>query len=365
MSEKNKPAKKPAKPAATTRELNPITLRAAMTRRVQRRTACSGRISVPAVPGMLEHYVAMCAGLFKAVGREFSEQELDHARKILSEKLTEAFETSHRSSIIITYEAAIGALLNYKIAASVTTVEDEYAHWLTNRKPPLFGAHPDRRLVALTAELGEPASSPVLDVGAGTGRNALALARMGFPVDAVEMTGALAQILEDDAAKQGLPVRVIRRSLFEAAQELDRAYRLVLLSEVVSDFRHTAQLRKMFELAASALAPGGYLLFNAFLAADGYTPERVVRDFAQLSYAVIFTRAEVAAAVEGLPLEKIGEDSVHQYEKEHTPEGEWPPTGWYEDWVSGRDVFDLERGRCPADMRWLIYRKTETESAGA
>jgi 2-polyprenyl-3-methyl-5-hydroxy-6-metoxy-1,4-benzoquinol methylase len=121
----------------------------------------------------------------------------------------------------------------------------------------LFGAHPDRRLVALAAELGEPASSPVLDVGAGTGRNALALARMGFTVDAVEMTGALAQILEDDAAKQGLPVRVVRRNLFDAAQELDRAYRLVLLSEVVSDFRHTAQLRKMFELAASALAPGG------------------------------------------------------------------------------------------------------------
>jgi hypothetical protein len=49
---------------------------------------------------------------------------------------------------------------------------------------------------------------------------------------------------------------------------------------------------------------------------------------------------------------------VYDYEKAHLPEGAWPPTSWYADWVSGLDVFDLPREECPIEMRWLVYQKT-------
>ena len=43
-------------------------LHASMFRRLCRRLAASGQITLPAVPGMLYGYVAMCAHMFGAVG---------------------------------------------------------------------------------------------------------------------------------------------------------------------------------------------------------------------------------------------------------------------------------------------------------
>jgi hypothetical protein len=65
----------------------------------------------------------------------------------------------------------------------------------------------------------------------------------------------------------------------------------------------------------------------------------------------------LSAAVSGLPLQLVSDDSVYDYEQAHLPEGCWPPTSWYADWVSGRDVFDLPREECPIEMRWLVYQK--------
>ena len=72
-------------------------------------------------------------------------------------------------------------------------------------------------------------------------------------------------------------MRVIQRDVFSTMDDLRQDYQLILLSEVVSDFRTTQQLRGLFELAAQCLAPGGRLVFNAFLARDGYTPDNAAR----------------------------------------------------------------------------------------
>jgi hypothetical protein len=67
----------------------------------------------------------------------------------------------------------------------------------------------------------------------------------------------------------------------------------------------------------------------------------------------------MSSASAGLPLELVADDSVYDYEREHLPEGAWPPTSWYADWVSGLDVFTVEREKCPIEMRWLVYRKAQ------
>jgi hypothetical protein len=66
----------------------------------------------------------------------------------------------------------------------------------------------------------------------------------------------------------------------------------------------------------------------------------------------------MSTATTGLPLELVADDSVYEYEKEHLPPGAWPPTSWYEGWVSGVDVFAIERAKSPIEMRWLVHRKT-------
>jgi len=140
---------------------------------------------------------------------------------------------------------------------------------------------------------------------------------------------------------------------------LRRDYQLILLSEVVSDFRTAHHVRALFELAAVCLAPGGRLVFNAFLARDGFVPDNAVRELGQQMYTSIFTWPEMTAASAQLPLNLAADDSVYEYEKAHLPADSWPPTSWYIEWVSGQDVFDLPREQSPVEMRWLVYEKTE------
>ena len=122
-------------------------------------------------------------------------------------------------------------------------------------------------MCALAAQAADPRSYRVLDIGAGTGRNALALARRGHSVDVVELTAKFAEMIRSDAARESLDVRVIQRDVFSTMADLRQDYQLVLLSEVVPDFRTTQQLRKMFELASHCLAPGGQLGVQRFLGA--------------------------------------------------------------------------------------------------
>jgi hypothetical protein len=101
------------------------------------------------------------------------------------------------------------------------------------------------------------------------------------------------------------------------------------------------------------------LVFNAFVGRQGYTPDHAARELGQQTYTSIFTRPEIATAAAQLPLDLVADDSVYEYEKANLPEGGWPPTSWYADWVSGLDVFDVDRATSPIEMRWLVYQKEQ------
>lgn len=350
-------APKKSKKQTPTRILGPALLREAMARRLYRRSVVSGQFTLPAVPAMVDDYVTMCANVFAGVGRRFTTEELAHAKTLIAGKLAEAFAASPRSNIVISFNAPVGTVLHYEVRAEIWTVAAAYENWVSSRTPPLFGTEPDARVWALASEAADPKAFRVLDIGAGTGRNALALARRGHAVDVVELTPKFAEMIQSEAQRESLDVRVIQRDVFESMADLRQDYQLILLSEVVSDFRTADELRGVFELAAHCLDKGGRLVFNMFLAEQGYTPDKAARELGQQCYTSVFTRHELATAAAELPLELVSDESVHDYEKAHLPEGAWPPTGWYADWVRGLDVFDVEYEKCPIDMRWLVYHK--------
>lgn len=340
-------------------------LREAMTRRLLRQSVSSGKITLPAVPAMIDEYVSLCSNIFGALGRKFTTAELDHLRSLLANELDNAFSGSNRSSIVISYDAPIGSALNYFIQPEWTTLADTYDNWVATRQPPLFGTNPDARVSALAAGSADRRTARVLDIGAGTGRNALALARRGHPVDAVELTPKFAEILRAEAYKHLLDIRVIDRDIFDTMDDLQKDYQLIILSEVIPDFRTPRQLRAVFELAAECLCPGGQLVFNVFLPRPGYPSDdainelaQAVRELGQQVYTGILTGGEIDEASGGLPLRLVANDSVFEYEKANLPAGHWPPTGWYADWVSGLDIFDVPRDQSPIEMRWLVYEKT-------
>lgn len=330
----------------------------AMVRRFHTRAQITGEIRLPAVPNLLDEYVSMCGTAFAGLGKPFNDAELERLREVLKAQLAEAYAHSVRSHIIISYNAPIGATLNYTIRAQWSSLVQTYEAWLATRQPPLFGTEPDARVWHLACEADNPASHRVLEIGAGTGRNALALARRGHPVDVVEMTPKFAEMLTTDAAAESLDVRVIVRDVFADADDLRDDYQMMVLSEVLTDFRSTTELRSLFELAARCLAPGGRLVFNSFLAHDGYEPDSAAREFCQQVYSSLYTRNEMATAAAGLPLQLLSDESVHDYEKANLPEGAWPPTSWYIGWITGQDAFRTTREESPMELRWLIYQRT-------
>lgn len=307
---------------------------------------------------MLDEYVEMCERTFAAIGVDFTAEQSAHLRSVLEGQLIEAYSASQRSDIVITYDSPVGHVVNYHVRAQWASVAHAYDNWVATREPPYFGSQPDARVQAIIAEAENPASSRVLDIGAGTGRNSLAIARRGHPVDAMEMAGEFAEMIRTAAADEALDITVLQRDMFAAADDLRRDYWLIVLSEVVSDFRTLAELRAVFELAADCLKPGGCLVFNPFLAREDFQPDDAARQYAQQAYSTIFTYADLAAASKGLPLELISDISVYDYEKAHLPAEEWPPTNWYPNWVSGLDIFAINREQSPVELRWLVYRKT-------
>lgn len=337
---------------------DPLMLREAMIRRLYRRLSAEGHIRVPAVPALIDEYVALCGNVCATLGVWYTPENSARLRAALEVELAKAFKASPRSEVLISYQAPFGMDVNFRVQADWRTVEADYDQWVQVRPPPLFGTEPDARVLALAAEAADPSTYRVLDVGAGTGRNALALARRGHPVDAVEMTAKFAEVIVADAAGESLRVNVIQSDVFTAMEGVRERYQLMVLSEVVSDFRTTRELRGMFELANDCLAPGGRLVFNSFLARDGYVPDDVAVQFSQQCNSMIFTRDEVAAAAAGLPLEPVADDSAYEYEKARSASGTWPPTGWFEGWAGGLDVFDVERGDSPIELRWLVFQKT-------
>jgi SAM-dependent methyltransferase len=333
-------------------------LREAMVSRLYRRSMAEGQISVPAVPGLIDEYSQLCANLCATLGVPYTTEQSIQLNKVLEGELAKAFKASQRSEIVISFQVPFGTGLNYRVKAEWRTVEADYDNWVATRPPPLFGTEPDARVLALACEAADPASCRVLDVGAGTGRNALALARRGHPVDAVEMAPKFAELMRAEVEGASLGVRVIQSDVFTAMEGVHDEYQLMVLSEVVPDFRTPHELRGVFELAADVLAPGGRLVFNTFLPRPGYTPDNAAVELGQQCNTMIFTRDEVANAAAGLPFELIADDSAYDYEKAHLPEGAWPPTGWFESWASGLDVFDVPREDSPIELRWLVYRKT-------
>ena len=221
----------------------------------------------------------------------------------------------------------------YTVATVHSSTKEQFDRWVSEREPPLFGKHADMKVLHVAEQLGPPAEAAILDAGAGTGRNSLPLAKLGFAVDAVELAPSFAKVMREAAEADGLKMSVFEGDILDPALALPSAhYKMIVLAEVVSHFRDVQQLKDLMIRASDLLLPGGVLLFSAFLALDGYKPDSVAREFSEITWSSLFTRADLATALDGLPLDRISEESVYEYEQAHMPPEAWPTTGWFTQW---------------------------------
>jgi SAM-dependent methyltransferase len=236
-------------------------------------------------------------------------------------------------------------------------MEEHYGDWVQGTESALFGKLPDAKVMAVAATLGDAKAAPVLDLGAGTGRNSLPLARAGHPTTALELVPGMVEEMRLVAAEEGLPVEAVVGDLFSGFAPRRAHYRLIVASELVSHFRNVEEVRYAYEKFADALVPGGLVLVNAFLPLEGYRPDATVQQISETASARIFDRADLTFMTEELPFELVSEESASGYERENLPPGGWPPTKWFPGWADGRNVFDLPPGRSPVELRWLLHRR--------
>lgn len=355
---------KDKKPKGRTRETNAPAVRLALLRKVARLVEGSGEVRLTCAPSMLDENVKRLNTIFEQYGRPFSAAELAELRSKLDRYATPAFERSQYSRLVVKYVTVAPPHpgIDYTISVAPSTIAEEYARWVETRQPPLFGKHADAKVLRVAAELGGKDAVAILDVGAGTGRNTLPLARAGYHTDAVELAPALAAELRKAASSEALAIDVIEGDFLDAGLTYHRMppnkYQLIVLAEVVaSHFRAVDEVERLAARAASLLAPGGVLLFSAFLALDGYKPDALAREMSHVVWCNVFTRAEIERAFADAPFDAPVEQSVHDFEEEHLPADAWPPTGWFESWTQGGDLFDLPAGRAPIELRWLSYRR--------
>ncbi|MEA5523119.1 class I SAM-dependent methyltransferase [Limnoraphis robusta] len=328
--------------------------------KVKRLTSAKGQLVLPCVPALLDEYVEQFHRLLVALGQNFTPSEIQALRQLVQKKLTEGYNASPHARLVFKYEPpepthGLTQGLKLTVTTEILTIENKYQRWLTSREGPLFGSHPDAKLMAIASQLGSAAEAPILDVGAGVGRNTLPLARLGHPVDAVELTPEFAQIIANGVKAENLPVRVVQSNILNPALRLpQKYYKLAVVAEVISHFRALEEVRTLLKLMCEAIQPGGLLLFSTFVAAEGFEPDEKVREMSQVQWSYLLTRSELNWGMQGLPLQVLSDESVYEYERSHLSAEAWPPTPWFEHWALGRDVFPIPNP--PMSLRWILCR---------
>jgi 2-polyprenyl-3-methyl-5-hydroxy-6-metoxy-1,4-benzoquinol methylase len=342
--------------------------REAILARLARRTSATGMFAAPCLPILFEHYWEKVVKLFEAIERPLSGVQLTQFRGALRQIVDRGFQASPYAQFILNYSPAgeDGSEIQCDFSLAMPTLEQEYERWLKNDAAPneLFGTHPDAKVIDLatrlkaSAEAGASSPVRVLDVGAGGGRNALALAQLGLEVDALEPVAGLANALTGEAARRGVAVNVTMGDVLETGTVIaEGRYPLIVLSEVVTHFSRD-QLARVLPKLARSLTDDGTLLFNAFVSRDGYRPSRVAVEVAQTVWSTFFSRQELADVAERAGLRLVQEELCLEYEAARQPAGQWPPTPWYPFWARGHNLFDRAAGPAPITLYWLEYRRS-------
>lgn len=325
-------------------------------------TLARGEIKMPCVPSMLERHLQQIEAVLRSLRQILTDEELQAWRQTIAPKLAQWFQASSNTYLTIQYEiadprAGLHGGVKLSVIQTAISLENHYRNWAETREGPLFGSHADAKVMAVAVQLGEPATVRILDIGAGTGRNSLALARQGYAVEALELTQVLAEQLSAAANAEALPITLLQGNILDPTLKL-RAdyYHFVFLSEVIaSHFRSPEQVRYVLTRLCETIAPGGLLLFNLFLAVDDYEPDTSIRELSQFYWCYVMTRSELQAALKDLPLEVLADESVFDYEREHLPAEAFPPTSWFTNWSTGRNLFPIAEAP-PIELRWILCR---------
>lgn len=132
---------------------------------------------------------------------------------------------------------------------------------------------PDHRLVELVEGSDKLAPGRALDLGCGTGRNAIYLAKHGWDTIGVEMVGYVVEVAQRKAAAQSALVRFVQGDVTRLA-DLDSGVDFNLLTDGGCYHTLPAGRREAYvESVTGVAAPGARLILVGFSRRSGLRPE--------------------------------------------------------------------------------------------
>ena len=316
-----------------------------------------GELVLPCVPSLAEALGRRVVSTIFPDGPARPDEAVRVHRE-LAIALRRGFEASPYSVVRLRYAQQRRRLLRLAIQVESQPVGEHFDRFYGRQGDRGFDPWPDAKVLEMAGASGPPSRTPVLELGPGVGRNALALARLGHPVTVLELSTALAQRVRERAAGESLPVHVVLGDVSAGPLPAHaEGYALVTASRLVPHLRDAAALRRLAERCADVLRPGGALLFDVFLAAPGTAPEPVVRELAHRRDSLLCTREELQAVLNGLPLTLLASEPVVDFESRHRPPGRWPAQPWFEGWAGGTHMFPDDPTPRPMELHWISCRR--------
>ncbi len=114
-------------------------------------------------------------------------------------------------------------------------------------------------------ELARESGGPVLELGCGTGRISLAIAREGVAVTGIDISPRMIEVAQEKAAKRGLAERCVFQSGDMAALQLAERFPLVIMPfRSFQSMLTTEEQRQALARVRERLAPGGMFVMDTF-----------------------------------------------------------------------------------------------------
>src|SRR5262245_4871186 len=121
----------------------------ALERRLLKRMAFKGELVLACCPSLLDKYQRMLLDTFAAADRPFNETDARRLKYVLENAPSKGWSRSPYTRLLVEYEMdpppSIG--LRWDISLQPVSIADEYAQMAAVREPPLFGKHPDARVM--------------------------------------------------------------------------------------------------------------------------------------------------------------------------------------------------------------------------
>lgn len=131
----------------------------------------------------------------------------------------------------------------------------------------------------------------VLDMMCGYGRHALALARQGIRVTAVDNLPEYIREIQETATRESLPLEAVQANL--AHYQPEGTYDLALCMGNSLNFFNLADLRSILHKTAAALVSGGHLLIHTWSIAEIAYPGFKTESEGMVGNMNMKTRAEI------------------------------------------------------------------------